>query len=116
MRWLTATALMIGLLSAGTAHAAAGPRYDVPPGYTRCQHALALHGFFKWASVRHTRCREAERFMRTYAARAGGSRLPRHVDGYSCRIHYWRDEDDQIYASRHVCSRGKAMVRFYGMV
>jgi hypothetical protein len=118
MRRLTATVLMIGLLCAGTAHAAAGtaPRYDVPSGFTRCPHALALHGFFKWASVRHARCSAAARFMRAYAARAGGSRLPRHVAGYDCRIRYWRDEDHQIYASRHVCTRGSVTVRFYGMV
>ena len=28
---------------------AAGPHYDVPRGYTRCPHAVAWHGFFKWA-------------------------------------------------------------------
>jgi hypothetical protein len=54
--------------------------------------------------------------MRSYAARAGGSRMPRHVGGYVCRIHYWRNGDGDIYASRHVCVRGSVTIRFYGMV
>ena len=42
--------------------------------------------------------------------------MPRSVDGYRCRIHYWRNEDGDIYASRHVCTRGEKTIRFYGMV
>ena len=106
----------LGLLLAGPAQAADPPRYDVPHGFTRCPHAVAWHGFFKWASQRNTSCRAAARFMRTYAARAGGSRMPRHVEGHDCRIHYWRNEDGDIYASRHVCVRRGVTVRFYGMV
>ena len=116
MRRLTATALVIGLLLTGTASAADGPRYDVPPVFTRCSHARAWYGFFKWASVRYTSCQDAARFMRQYAERAGGPRMPRHVAGYECRIHYWRNEDGDIYASRHVCTRGRVTIRFYGMV
>jgi hypothetical protein len=53
--------------------------------------------------------------MRTYAAHVKDT-MPRHVTGYSCRIHYWRDSEHQIYASRHTCTRGTVVVRFYGMV
>ena len=114
MRRLLATTLLFGLLLAGTAHA--GPRYDVPEGFTRCPQAVAWHGFFKWASQRHTTCRAAERFMRAYAARAGGADMPRAVAGYRCRIHYWRNADGDIHASRHVCTRRDVTIRFYGMV
>ena len=112
---VTVTVLMIGLLLAAPAYAAA-PRYDVPSGFTRCAHAVAWHGFFKWASQRGTSCRATARFMRTYAARANGERMPHAVAGYRCRIRFWRNEDGDIYASRHVCSRGAAVIRFYGMV
>jgi hypothetical protein len=92
-----------------------GPHYDVPRGYTRCPHAKAWHGFFKWASTKHATCREAARFMRSFADAAGGE-LPSQVDGYRCRNFYWRNEDGDIYASRHTCTRDRAVVRFYGMV
>jgi hypothetical protein len=116
MRWLTVTVVVMGLLVAGPARAVGAPRYDVPRGFTRCPHALAWHGFFKWASERRTTCHGAARFMRAYAAHARGTRLPHHVGGYDCRIHYWRNEDGDIYASRHVCARRHVTVRFYGMV
>jgi hypothetical protein len=109
------TVLTIGCLLVAPAHAAP-PRYDVPPGFTRCAHAVAWHGFFKWASQRGTSCRATERFMRHYAARVDGGRLPRRVAGHSCRIHLWRNADGDVYASRHVCSRGDRVIRFYGMV
>jgi hypothetical protein len=108
--------LMVGLLFAGSALAAAGPRYDVPHGFTRCSHAVAWNGFFKWASERRSSCRAVARYMRQYAAHASGPSMPRDVAGYRCRIHYWRDEDGDIYASRHVCRRGDVTFRFYGMV
>jgi hypothetical protein len=95
---------------------APGPRYDVPRGYTRCPDAKAWHGFFKWASVHDTTCREAARFMRAYADKADGAEMPTRVDGYRCRIFYWRNEDGDIYASRHTCTRREATVRFYGEV
>jgi hypothetical protein len=114
---LTVMALVIGLLGAGPAHAATRPRYDVPSGFTRCSSAVAWHGFFKWASARHASCRDAARFMHRYAEHADdGPAMPRHVAGYTCRIHYWRNADDDIYASRHVCTRREVTVRFYGMV
>ena len=116
MRRSMLMALVMGLLLAGSAQAAAGPRYDVPDGFKRCSDATAWHGFFKWASQRNTSCRGAERFMREYAERAGGSRMPRRVAGYECRIRYWRNEDGDVYASRHVCTRGRVTIRFYGMV
>jgi hypothetical protein len=115
MRWLM-TMVLTALVLAGPAHAATGPRYDVPQGFTRCANAHALHGFFKWASQRHVTCRRAAAFMRDYAEHAGGARMPRHVAGYDCRIHYWRNEDGDVYASRHVCARGDLTIRFYGMV
>ena len=116
MRSLTAMVLVTGMWLAGSAHGSAGPRYDVPRGFTRCPHAVAWRGFFKWASARHSTCRRAARFMREYAERAGGTRMPRQVAGYRCRIHYWRNEDGDIYASRHVCVRRDVTIRFYGMV
>ena len=113
---LAAIVLVTGLLCASPARAAAGPHYDVPAGFVRCPHALAWHGFFKWASARHASCRSAAHFIREYADHAGGPTMPRHVAGYTCRIHYWRNDDGDIYASRHVCTRGHVTIRFYGMV
>ena len=113
---LIGTATMMALLVATVAHAATRPRYDVPAGFTRCPHAIAWNGFFKWASQHGSTCRTASDFMRAYAARAGGSRMPRHVDGYACRIYYWRDGEGDVYASRHTCSRSDRTIRFYGMV
>ena len=107
---------MMGLALTGSALGAARPRYDVPQGFTRCAHAVAWHGFFKWASARRTSCRAVARYMREYAAHASGPSMPRHVAGYRCRIRYWRNEDGDIYASRHVCTRGDVTIRFYGMV
>ena len=115
-RWLTAFVLTLGILAFPTQAAAAGPHYDVPRGFTRCAHAVAWHGFFKWASARHTTCTATARFMRTYAAHADGPTMPRRVAGYRCRIHYWRDAEGNRYASRHVCTRGDVTIRFYGMV
>ena len=115
LRRLTMTVLTMGLLLAAPAYAAP-PRYDVPAGFTRCPHAVAWHGFFKWASQRGTTCRAAARFMRTFAARVDGERMPRRVDGHTCRVHFWRNADGDVYASRHVCSRGDRVIRFYGMV
>jgi hypothetical protein len=65
--------------------------------------------------VRDTSCGEAARVMRAYAAKAS-RRMPHAVDGYTCRIYYWRNEDGDVYASRHTCRRGDAVVRFYGEV
>ena len=104
------------LLLAAALALAPAPHYDVPRGYTRCADAKAWHGFFKWASVQDTSCREAQRFMRAYADRAGGDALPTRVDGYRCRIFVWRNEDGDVYASRHTCTRHDATVRFYGEV
>jgi hypothetical protein len=101
---------------AAPAGAADGPRYDVPRGFTRCPDAVAWHGFFKWASQHETSCRATAKFMRDYAERAGGSRMPRHVEGYTCRMHYWRNDDGDTYASRHVCTKHGVTIRFYGMV
>jgi hypothetical protein len=116
MRRVTATMMAMGLLLAAPAQAAGGPRYDVPHGFTRCPHAVAWHGFFKWASGRRTSCRAVAGYMRAYAAHASGPRMPRHVAGYRCRIRYWRDGDGDVYASRHVCTRRAVTIRFYGMV
>ena len=113
---LLAALLSAFALAAPTgASAASGPHYDVPSGYTRCPHAKAWHGFFKWASAEHASCTQAARFMRAYAAKAGDT-MPTRVDGFRCRIHYWRNEDGDIYASRHTCARDDEVVRFYGMV
>src|SRR3954465_11012827 len=70
------------LLLAAALALAPGPRYDVPHGYTRCADAKAWPGFFKWASVDGASCREAQRFMRAFADKAGQRRLPTRVDGY----------------------------------
>jgi hypothetical protein len=110
------SALLLGLLFTGAASGAPGPRYAVPRGFTRCSHAVAWHGFFKWASERRTTCRAVSRYLRAYAAHASGPRMPRNVAGYRCRIRYWRDKAGDIYASRHVCRHGSVTIRFYGMV
>jgi hypothetical protein len=116
MAMVMAAVLLAGP-AAGQAHAAdAGPRYDVPNGFTRCPHARAWNGFFKWASAQHTTCRRAAAFMRDYAERADGPSMPRRVGDYACRIHYWRNDDGDVYASRHVCAHRGRTIRFYGMV
>jgi hypothetical protein len=108
--------LIVALLLATNAVAADVPRYDVPAGFTRCPHALAWNGFFKWASVRRTTCRHAARFMRAYADKAAGAtHMPRRMGGFRCRIRYWRNEEGDIYASRHRCLRRGVVIRFYGM-
>ena len=113
----TATAALAALTLASSGVAAEPPRYDVPPGYVRCPKAVALNGFFKWASARRTSCRRAKRFMRAYAGqwRRTGT-MPRRVRGFACRIRYWRNPDGEVYASRHACARGCVVIRFYGMV
>jgi hypothetical protein len=104
------------LLLAAALALAPGPRYDVPQGFTRCPDAKAWHGFFKWASAKDTSCRDAARFMRAYADKAGGAQLPTRVDGYRCKVFVWRNEDGDVYASRHTCTKRHATVRFYGEV
>src|SRR3954451_8159384 len=107
---LVVTVVMMVVLVPSAALATTRPRYDVPAGFTRCPHAIAWHGFFKWSSERHASCRVASRFMRRYAAHATGPRMPRHVARYRCRIHAWRDADGLIYASRHVCPRVRVTI------
>jgi hypothetical protein len=99
-----------------SAGAATRPSYVVPRGYTRCADAHAWNDFFKWASAKHASCRFTADFVTAYAERAGDGPMPRSVDGFSCRIDYWRDADGAIYASRHACTRGSIAIRFYGMV
>lgn len=113
-RLLTVFVVTMGVLAVAQP-AIASPRYDVPHGFSRCAHAVAWNGFFKWASAKHATCAATARFMRTYAAHAEGPRMPRRVAGYTCRIHFWRDAEDNIYASRHVCTRRDVTIRFYGM-
>lgn len=116
-RWrLFVGGLVVSLLLATMALAADAPRYDVPSGFTRCSEAMAWNGFFKWASVRHTNCRRAARFMRGYARVAQAGPMPRRVSGYRCRVRFWENDDGDVYASRHRCRRGRVLVRFYGMV
>ena len=102
------------LVLAPGASAAAGPRYDVPRGYTRCPQAEAWNGFFKWASVRDTSCRSGARFMAAYARAADAGPMPTRVRGYECRLRFWRNADGDVYASRHTCRRERVAVRFYG--
>jgi hypothetical protein len=110
-----ALAAVVLLLAHGAA-AAAQPRYDVPRGFTRCAAATAWNGFFKWASVRHASCHRVKRFMRAYARAAAYGPMPQRLRGFHCRIHFWRNADGDVYASRHVCSRAQVVIRFYGMV
>ena len=112
-----AVAAVAGLAQAPFARAGDTPRYDVPAGYVKCPEATAWNGFFKWASVRSTTCRHASRFMRAYGDRAQETGdMPRRLDGFRCRIRYWRNADGDVYASRHACARRRAVIRFYGMV
>jgi hypothetical protein len=112
---LLGAAIVIGLALPGGAMAADGPRYIVPPGFVRCPGAKAAGGFYKWASVEHTTCRAATRFMRAYARVAADGPMPRRLGGYRCAIRYWRNADGDIYASRHACRRDSVAIRFYGM-
>ena len=119
MKFGTALALtlLVALAAAGGAAAAEKPRYDVPKGFERCAQATAWNGFFKWASVDNTSCRYAADFMRAYArAVPDDGTMPRHVRGFDCSVHSWRNEDGDVYASRHTCTRHEATVRFYGEV
>jgi hypothetical protein len=112
-----AGALLVTLACAASAGAADRPRYDVPAGFTRCAHATAWHGFFKWASQRHTSCRYASDFMRAYARAVPDSgAMPRRVRGFDCAVRYFKNDDGDVYASRHRCVRRRVTVRFYGMV
>ena len=116
----TTSAVALGLaLALGLGSTALGqeqPRYDVPPGYTRCSTVTAWNGFFKWVSTRQSTCRRARAFLRAYARKAAAGPMPRRVLGFRCRIRYWRNEEGDIYASRHRCGRGSIVFRFYGMV
>jgi hypothetical protein len=116
MRRVAATAASVALLLGTSAGATGRPRYDVPRGYTRCPTVEAWNGFFKWASVKRATCRRAAEFMRVYADAVTGEDMPRRVRGFRCRIRYWRNEEGDIYASRHSCARGSVTIRFYGMV
>jgi hypothetical protein len=116
----TTGALVVGLaLALGVCSPALGearPRYDVPSGYVRCPTVTAWNGFFKWVSARRTSCRGARAFLRAYAKKARRGPMPRRVLGFRCAIRYWRNEEGDIYASRHRCVRGAVVIRFYGMV
>lgn len=126
MQWerrrIAATAAVPALLAAlalgaaAPAAAADRPRYDVPAGYTRCPDATAWNGFFKWASVRGARCARAAGVIRSYADAALDGPMPRHHAGFACRVRFWRNDDGDVYASRHTCRNGDVVVRFYGMV
>jgi hypothetical protein len=113
-------ALVVGLAVAfgisAPASAADQPRYDVPAGYLRCPNAKAWNGFFKWVSARHTTCRRALAFLRAYAKKAERGPMPRRLGDFRCTIRYWRNEEGDVYASRHRCRRGVVVIRFYGMV
>ncbi len=117
-RLTVVAALVAGLLAAaGPAQAADRPRYDVPAGFTKCAGARAWNGFFKWASVHDASCRRAADFMRAYARAARDSpAMPRAVRGHRCAIREWRTAEGDIYATRHRCTRGTVVIRFYGMV
>ena len=114
------SAVTVGVaLALGLAVPAVGqerPRYDVPAGYVRCAKVKAWNGFFKWVSARHASCARARVFLRAYARKAGQGPMPRRLRGFRCAIRYWRNEEGDIYASRHRCRRGSVVIRFYGMV
>jgi hypothetical protein len=109
-------AVTIALALPASAVAVDGPHYDVPPGFTRCPHAKADGGFFKWASEQRTSCRATAAFMADYARAANKGPMPRRLHGYRCDIRYWRNSEGDIFASRHACRRGALAIRFYGMV
>jgi hypothetical protein len=113
---LAAMAVAVTLTVAPSARATDRPHYDVPRGYIRCAHVQAWNGFFKWASVQRTTCRYASSFMRAYAVKAAHGDMPRRLHAYRCKIRYWRNQDGDIYASRHACRRGSVAIRFYGMM
>ena len=113
--WAAVT-LTLALALVPAAVAQDQPHYDVPAGYARCPRVTAWNGFFKWMSVRHTTCRRARRFLRAYARAADRGPMPRHLRGFRCTIRYWRNDEGDIYASRHRCRRGAVVIRFYGMV
>jgi hypothetical protein len=116
----TTGAVAVGLaLALGLCPTALGqerPRYDVPADYVRCPTVTAWNGFFKWVSARHTSCRRARAFLRAYAKEAQRGPMPRRLRDFRCTIRYWRNEEGDVYASRHRCRRGGVVIRFYGMV
>ena len=118
MRTSSVVVIAVGLALGFALSAAASerPRYDVPTGYNKCREVAAWNGFFRWVSVRHTTCRRAQRFLRAYAITAERGPMPRRVRGFRCAIRYWRNEEGDVYASRHRCVHGRAVIRFYGMV
>jgi hypothetical protein len=74
---LAAMATTVGLALAG------GPHYDVPRGYTRCPHAVAWHGFFKWASEEGSTCRPRASCASTRKKADGAATMPRRAAAYS---------------------------------
>ncbi len=118
VRTSSVVVIAVGLALGFALSAAASerPRYDVPTGYHKCREVAAWNGFFRWVSVRYTTCRRAQRFLRAYATTAERGPMPRRVRGFRCAIRYWRNEEGDVYASRHRCARGRAIIRFYGMV
>ena len=113
---LVVVLLALSLGVSAPASAADPPRYDVPSGYLRCPKVTAWNGFFKWVSARHASCRRARAFLRAYAKKAEQGPMPRRLGDFRCRIRYWRNEEGDVYASRHRCRRGRVVIRFYGMV
>jgi hypothetical protein len=116
VRRVAACAVVVAIGASPSALAADGPRYDVPAGFTRCPDATAWNGFYKWASVQHSSCRYAQDFIHAYAHDAADGPMPLHERGFRCRVHYWKNADGDVYASRHRCVRRQVIVRFYGMV
>jgi hypothetical protein len=53
--------------------------------------------------------------MRAYAREAMPGDMPRRLHGFRSWIRYRRNEDGDIYASRHTCVRHRVVIRFYGI-
>jgi hypothetical protein len=93
-------------------------RFDARLSTCSCSRpaGASLNGFFKWISVKRTTCRRARQFLRAYAGAADGEPMAAAPARIPVHDPYWRNDEGDIYASRHRCRRRAVVIRFYGMV
>ena len=112
-----AVTLTLALAFVPAAVAQDQPRYDVPRGYRQVSTGDGVERVLQVdVGEAHDAVGAPRRFLRAYAQAADRGPMPRHLRGFRCAIRYWRNEDGDIYASRHRCTRRAVVIRFYGMV